>query len=104
PVKAVAVDLDHTLHKGVLGEDGFDGVLLTPGHAALQHHIQLLRQQGIFIGLVSRNVLSDVESLFSQRKDYPLRWTDFSAVEVSWGDKAEALERIARTLRISTDA
>ncbi|RZL31994.1 MAG: hypothetical protein EOP35_20875, partial [Rubrivivax sp.] len=32
PVKAVAVDLDHTLYAGVLGEDGADGVLLTLGH------------------------------------------------------------------------
>ena len=104
PVKAVALDLDNTLHAGVLGEDGVEGVQLTPGHARLQHHIKFLRKQGIFIALVSRNVLSDVEALFTRREDYPLRWMDFSAVEVSWGDKAAALVRIAQTLCISTDA
>jgi len=104
PVKAVALDLDHTLHSGVLGEDGIQGVRLTPGHADLQRYIKTLQQRGIFIALVSRNEPSDVEALFRQRLDYPLRWQDFSAIEVSWDDKVAAIERIAKTLRIASDA
>jgi len=104
PIKAVALDLDNTLHEGVLGEDGIEGVVLTPGHQALQRYVKELQQRGIFIALVSRNELDDVRDLFVHRKDYPLKWDDFSAIEVSWGDKADALKRIAQTLRISTDA
>jgi FkbH-like protein len=104
PIKAVALDLDNTLHAGILGEDGIHGVKLTPGHAELQYYIKSLQQRGIFITLVSRNEYSDVEALFAERGDYPLRWEDFSAVEVSWGDKPAALERIAKTLRIAHDA
>lgn len=104
PVKAVALDLDHTLHSGVLGEDEIFGVNLTLGHAAFQHYIKSLQKRGIFIALVSRNERSDVEELFAQRQDYPLRWDDFSAIEISWGDKADAIARIAKTLRIASDA
>jgi FkbH-like protein len=104
PIKAVALDLDNTLHQGVLGEDGIEGVKLTSGHHSLQTFIKTLRQRGIFIALVSRNEYSDVEELFAQRDDYPLRWSDFSATEISWGDKAVAISRIAETLRISPDA
>jgi len=104
PVKAVALDLDHTLHAGVLGEEGIQGVQLTAGHEELQRYIKTLQQRGIFIALVSRNERPDVEALFAQRQDYPLRWDDFSATEVSWGDKAVAVERIAKALRIATDA
>lgn len=104
PVKAVAVDLDHTLHCGVLGEDGIDGVLVMPGHRELQETLKSLRQRGIFIALVSRNERVDVEALFNTRQDYPLRWEDFSAVEVSWEDKASALERVSEALRIAPDA
>lgn len=104
PVKAIALDLDHTLHAGVLGEEGIWGVHLTDGHIALQNFIKSLQQRGIFIALVSRNEPSDVEALFAQRSDYPLRWEDFSVTEVSWGDKATAIEKIASNLRISTDA
>ena len=104
PMKAVVLDLDNTLHSGVLGEDGIEGVQLTPAHAELQRHIKSLQQRGIFIALVSRNERADVEALFAQRWDYPLRWEDFSAIEVSWNGKAAALERVAKTLRIAPDA
>ncbi len=104
PVKALALDLDHTLHQGVLGEDGVQGVQLTPGHAALQRFAKGLRERGIFLALVSRNERADVKRLFAERSDFPLRWADFSATEVSWGDKAQALQRIAAQLRIAPDA
>lgn len=104
PIKALALDLDNTLHRGVLGEDGFEGVELTEGHRALQEHIKLLRERGVFIALVSRNERQDVEDLFDLRNDYPLKWKDFSATEISWGDKAESIHRIARTLRIAPDS
>lgn len=104
PIKAVALDLDNTLHEGVLGEDGVESVVLTHNHQKLQRYVKELQQRGIFIALVSRNEPEDVRALFAQRKDYPLKWDDFSAIEISWGDKADALKRIAQTLRISTDA
>ncbi len=104
PVKAVAVDLDHTLHQGVLGEEGIAGVMLMEGHLTLQHYIKSLRARGIFIALVSRNERADVEALFAQRTDYPLRWEDFSVTEISWDSKADAIARIAKELRIAPDA
>ena len=104
PIKAIAVDLDNTLHSGVLGEDGALGVHLSDGHICLQNHLKVLKHKGIFIGLVSRNERRDVEELFSQREDFPLRLDDFSAVEVSWEDKAKSLQRIADELHISTDS
>lgn len=103
-IKAIALDLDNTLHAGVLGEDGIDGVVLTDDHKNLQLFVKDLKKRGIFVALVSRNKQSDVEALFTRREDYPLRWEDFSAIEVSWDNKADALRRIAKKLRISTDA
>lgn len=104
PIKALALDLDHTLHRGVLGEDGIQGVELTPQHIALQQAIKALQQRGIFLALVSRNERADVEALFAQRNDYPLKWDDFTTTEISWGDKASAIARVAQNLRISPDA
>jgi FkbH-like protein len=104
PVKALAVDLDNTLHSGVLGEEGYDNVRLTMGHANLQRYLKELQQRGVFLALVSRNEMADVKELFAERSDYPLRWEDFSAIEISWADKASAIKRIADKLRISTDS
>jgi FkbH-like protein len=104
PIKAIALDLDNTLHFGVLGEDGIQGVQLTPEHRAFQNFIKSLRERGIFIALVSRNERADVEALFAKRDDYPLRWNDFSATEISWGDKTSAIVHIAEKLNIAPDA
>jgi len=104
PIKAIALDLDQTLHQGILGEDGLEGVVLTDQHKSLQEAVKALLAKGIFIALVSRNEYKDVEELFSKRGDYPLRWTDFSAIEVSWSHKGNALMRVAEKLRISLDA
>ncbi|GJH09278.1 HAD-IIIC family phosphatase [Caballeronia novacaledonica] len=103
PLKAVALDLDHTLYAGVLGEDG-DGVALTEAHSHFQAFAKALIERGIFLALVSRNERPDVEALFTRRADFPLQWQDFSVTEISWDDKAVALARVATALRIATDA
>ena len=104
PRKAVAVDLDGTLYRGVLGEDGPDGVEFTPAHHGLQTRLAALRAAGILLALVSRNEQPDVEALFAARTDFPLRLTDFSTIEISWDDKPRALRNIAERLRIGEDA
>lgn len=104
PTKAVALDLDQTLHLGVLGEDGSDGVRVSEAHVRLQQDLVALKARGVFLGLISRNERDDVQALFERRDDYPLRWEDFSVIEVSWDDKANALARMARALRIAPDA
>lgn len=104
PVKAVVLDLDHTLHAGVLGEEGIQGVTITDGYEHLQQAMAALRERGIFLALASRNERADVEALFAQRSDYPLRWDHFSVTEVSWDAKADAISRIAAALRIAPEA
>lgn len=103
-LKALALDLDHTLYRGVLGEDGPEGLELGSRHVALHQRILELKQEGLLLALVSRNEPEDVTALFKQRPDFPLRREDFSAFEVGWGSKAEALTRAADKLRIAPDA
>ncbi|MGY1689547.1 HAD-IIIC family phosphatase [Geodermatophilus sp. SYSU D01105] len=104
PVKALAVDLDMTLYRGVLGEDGPAGVVLTPEHRALQERLRDLGRDGVLLALVSRNEPADVEALFATRTDFPLRLEDFSARAVGWGAKSAGVAAAAATLRISTEA
>jgi FkbH-like protein len=105
PSKMLAIDLDETLHRGVLGEDGVDGVEITPAHAKLHAHLKQLAAGGLLLALVSRNEPEDVERLFAaRREDYGLTLDDFVAVEVSWGSKADAVRRAAAAARIGEDA
>lgn len=102
-IKAVIVDLDQTLYSGVLGEDGLN-VKLTPEHASLQATLVALKQSGVFLGLASKNERTDVEELFQNRQDFPLRLEDCSAIEIGWESKAEAIFRASQTLKIDPSA
>ena len=103
-LKGVAVDLDHTLYAGVLGEDGPDGVVLTAEHADLQRAVLALKGRGFFVAIISRNEAEDVRELFAKRSDFPLQAADVDAWGVSWGAKADAIATAAAQLRISPDA
>jgi FkbH-like protein len=102
--KAVVVDLDNTIYRGVLGEQGPLGLKLTESHQLLQHSLRELKARGFLLALASRNEERDVRALFEKRTDFPLRWTDFSAHAVSWGDKASGLASIAEKLCIGVDS
>jgi FkbH-like protein len=104
PIKCIVLDLDGTLYDGVLGEDGAAGVELTEGHRALQRWLAEMQDAGMLLALASRNEPEDVETLFAQRSDFPLQLEHFSSIEVSWGDKAGAIARVAQQLRIGADA
>lgn len=102
-IKAVLVDLDLTLYRGVLGEDGLQ-VELTPGHRQLQEALVRLRDSGLFLGIISRNDAGDVSELFGKRADFPLRWEHFATRQVGWGAKSDAIRRACDELRIAPDA
>lgn len=104
PIKAILLDLDETLHRGVLSEDGIQGIEVQPGHLSLQTRLKQLRQSGVLLALVSRNEREDVSALFQKHADYVLSEEDFTCLEVSWGRKSEAITRIAESMHISTDA
>jgi FkbH-like protein len=103
-LKAVVVDLDNTLYRGVIGEDGIHAVLLTEAHAELQRTLLSLRESGVFLGVVSRNEPADVRELFSTRPDFPLSWDDFSAHSIGWQPKSEGIIAVAKALRIDVGA
>ena len=103
-LKAVAVDLDNTIYQGVLSEDGIDGVVLTPGHKALQEKLVSLHEQGLLLVVISKNETVDVHELFATRDDFPLRPAHISDWQVSWRDKSKGVAEAAKRLRIAVDA
>lgn len=103
-LKAVVLDLDHTLYEGVLGEDGIEKIILSDVHLRLQRELLRLKESGIFLAIASRNEQTDVEELFRYRTDLLLKLEDFSAIQVNWRDKAENITRISDSLRIGVDS
>ena len=103
-IKAVAVDLDNTLYDGVLGEDNIEGVRITAEHAAIHKELLRLREEGVFLAVLSKNDERDFAQLCLRRSDFLLRPEQFSASSIGWQTKAEGLTQIADQLRIAPDA
>ncbi len=103
-VKVVAVDLDNTLYEGVVGEDGPHGVRLLQSHIDLQNALIRVAERGIVLSIVSKNDVIDVDLLFEQRPDFPLRRDHFTFVEASWSSKAESLVKIVSAANVGLDS
>lgn len=104
PVKVIAVDGDHTLWSGVVGEDGVAGVRIETAHAALQRKLVEQSDAGRLVCLLSKNEESDVRSLFESHVEMPLKWSHLVAHRVDWNPKPDNLESIASELELGLDS
>lgn len=108
--KAIIFDCDNTLWKGVLGEDGIDGIDL--GVASnigkyfnmVQRIIVYLSQQGIIVGLCSKNNEKDILELFDLHEDIFLKAKHIVIHKINWNDKATNLKEISAELNIGLDS
>jgi FkbH-like protein len=106
--KVLVVDADNTLWRGVVGEDGVDGIDVGgeyPGRvfAEFQRALLAARRSGLVLALVSKNNPQDVREVFQQR-DMPLKWDDFTTTRVNWERKSENIASIADELDLGLDA
>lgn len=108
--KAVIFDCDNTLWKGILGEDGFDGIDMSEHSkiGGLYHQVQnmavWLSKHGVLIGLCSKNNPEDVADVIARHPDMALKNDNIVISEVNWNDKASNLRAIAETLNIGLDS
>ena len=108
--KAVIFDCDNTLWKGILGEDGFDGIDMSEHSkiGGLYHQVQnmavWLSKHGVLIGLCSKNNPEDVADVIARHPDMALKNDNIVISEVNWNDKASNLRSIAETLNIGLDS
>jgi FkbH-like protein len=108
--KVLVTDLDNTLWKGVIGEDGLDGIAVGPGspegeaHLDLQRYLLDLKQRGILLAVCSKNNLADAQLPFQQHPHMALRLEDFAAFRANWEDKVENLRGMAHDLSLGLDS
>lgn len=108
--KVLVTDLDNTLWKGVIGEDGLDGIEIGPGspageaHSRLQQYLLDLKARGILLAVASKNNHDDACLPFHKHPRMLLRMEDFAAFEANWNDKASSIREIARKLSLGTDS
>lgn len=107
--KVLVTDLDNTLWKGVIGEDGMDGIQIGPAYAGapfaeLQRALLGLRNRGILLAIASKNNRDDAYSALSLHPNMLLRPEHFVAERINWQNKPQNLREIAAELNVGIDS
>jgi FkbH-like protein len=108
--KVIVLDCDNTLWGGVVGEDGLEGIKLSPSepsgrpYHAFQRQLASLKQRGVLLCLCSKNNLADVHEVFDAHPYSVLKAGDFVAERVTWNDKAKNLRELAKELQLGLDS
>lgn len=106
--KVIVLDCDNTLWKGIVGEDGIDGIACNLNHDGIQYlHFQEFlktrQMMGFILCLCSKNNFEDVENVFKSKK-MPLKWSDFVIKKVNWDSKNMNIQAIALELNLGLES
>lgn len=109
PKKVLLLDLDNTLWRGLAGENDYKPIVLSEDGIGLayknfQRVIKLMKQQGVVLGIVSKNNEKDAMLVVNKHPHMVLRQDDFAIFRINWENKAENIVSIARELNIGLDA
>lgn len=109
PKKVLALDCDNTLWGGILGEDGFAGIQLGEdaagrGFRAFQSEVLALKERGVLLVLVSKNLPEDVWNVVDNHPGMILRRKDFAAARINWQPKPDNLRQLAEELNLGLDS
>lgn len=104
PFKAVALDCDDTLWRGICGEDGPQGVVVDAPRRALQEFMLAEQARGMLLCLCSKNNVEDVLDTFRQHPEMVLRLEHFTAWRINWSPKPANLAALAEELELGLDS
>jgi FkbH-like protein len=108
--KVLVFDCDNTLWKGVLGEEGYSGIEMSPAtkagaiFAEVQSIALALNRAGVLIGLCSKNNAADVDEVVKSHPDMQIKDGSVAARRVNWADKATNLREMAAELNVGLDS
>ncbi len=108
--KALIFDCDNTLWRGIVGEDGINGIEMsgTTNGGVVFEEVQsialALSKTGTVLGLCSRNNPQDVDEVLQKHPGMKLRDRDITIKKVNWEDKASNLKAIAGELNIGMES
>jgi len=108
PKKGIITDLDDTLWRGILGEEGVSGISWelhrhAHGHALYQELLASLAEIGVMLGVATKND-PDLVTLALSRKDLVISHDQIFPVEAGWGSKSEAIRRILQAWNVGADS
>lgn len=108
--KVVVLDLDDTLWGGIVGEVGWQKVVLggtdPMGEAFVdfQRALKTLKNRGVLLAVASKNEEPIALQAINEHPEMILRVADFAAWQINWKDKAQNIAEIARALNLGLDS
>jgi FkbH-like protein len=102
--KVLVLDCDNTLWRGVVGEDGVDGIVISEPYVAIQNFAVSQLAKGILICLVSKNTEADVLDVFTNRSDMVLHADHVVAHRINWLPKPANIRSLAEELNLGVDS
>ncbi len=108
PKKGLISDLDDTMWRGIVGEEGPDGVCWDlAGHAQMhglyQQMLAALAGQGVLLGIASKNNAETAEKAL-RRPDFVLKREKIFPAEIHWEAKSGSVGRILKTWNVGADS
>lgn len=104
PFKVIVLDCDNTLWKGIVGEDGPDGIIVNDLYKAWQNKLVGLNMQGYLICLCSKNNQDDILEVFAENTSMVLRMENITAYKLNWKRKSENINELSKILNVGLDS
>jgi FkbH-like protein len=96
-VKVVICDLDDTLWRGVVAEDGIDRITQLEGWPlGLIEALTYLKRRGVLLAICSKNDEARIRSLWPLIMCDQLSLSDFAVVKINWEPKSWNVDAILR--------
>jgi FkbH-like protein len=102
--KVLVLDCDNTLWRGVVGEDGVDGVEIPEPYLAVQDFAIAQQAKGVLVCLASKNREADVLEVLERRAEMRLNANHIVAHRVNWQPKFTNIRSLAAELNLGLDA
>jgi len=93
-LKLIVFDLDNTLYRGILSEDGTENLYQTEADTKLVKLIGKMRNQNLLTGLITKNNKNETLELFQKRKDFGLNLEIFDFFYSDWEPKSTHMQSI----------
>ena len=107
--KVLLLDCDNTLWGGVIAEDGLGKIKIKDdgeGFAffAFQKAIKKLKESGVLIALLSKNIKEDVVKVFRDHQSMVLSLKDIAYFKINWQEKTSNIIELSKDLDLGLDS
>ncbi|HJZ23142.1 MAG TPA: HAD-IIIC family phosphatase, partial [Candidatus Babeliales bacterium] len=102
PLKAIILDCDNTLWKGICGEVGAENIEVAASYRFLQYFMKDQKEKGVLLCLCSKNNEKDVLDVFNCSKyGMVLKLEDIAAYRINWNSKSSNVRELLDFLGFS---